>query len=60
MAKESVELNLKLDASEMIAGCEKASIAMKQLAKAVEEMQHSKIKIREVKPKKWWQFWMRS
>lgn len=60
MAKANIELNLKVDVSAMKSACEKAAIALKEFGKAVEELQKSEIKIREVKPKKWWQFWRRS
>jgi hypothetical protein len=60
MAKANIELNLKVDVSGMKSACEKAAIALKEFGKAVDELQNSEIKIRETKPKKWWQFWKRS
>lgn len=60
MAKANIELNLKVDVSAMKSACEKATIALKEFGKAVGELQNSEIKIIEVKPKKWWQFWTRS
>lgn len=60
MEKANIELNFKVDMSGMKSACEKASIALKEFAKAVEEIQNQEIKIREIKPKKWWQFWRRS
>ena len=60
MAKANIELNLKVDVSGMKSACAKAAIALKEFGKAVDELQNSEIKIREVKPKKWWQFWKRS
>lgn len=59
-AKSNIELNLKVDVSGMKSACEKAAISLKEFGKAVEELQNSEIKIREVTPKKWWLFWRRS
>ena len=57
MAKANIELNLKVDVSAMKSACKKAALALKEFSKAVEEIKNSEIKIREAKPKKWWQVW---
>ena len=55
MAK--IEMNLKIDFSVMQIACKKASDALNAFGKSFEELENQKIKIKELKPQKWWQFW---
>jgi hypothetical protein len=55
--ESKIEITIEADTKEFSKAVEKCKDAFIELGKALQELQNKKIKIKEVKPAKWWQFW---